>query len=317
MRVPAFLLYASDWLGSAELRRLDHRLKGVFIDLLCLAHGSDETGLLRWPLIEIARAIGCRPADLRALAAAGVLRGDDQELTTAYTYTPRSGRREGPTVTLVAAQPGPIWFIGRMVRDAHVRRQRGDGTRFDAPPPTPPPAPALAPASASAPKPSPKAGFGDPKGDGYPSQAISKKEEAVDPDGVGDGPDRAAASASQPELPADWREAAAAAREAAGVEPLDEAALLAAWAKFNDASLNPSERSRQSLPKWREWAANERPAKTSHDGGAPAAPTEADTQKWIEEHGPMSPEERESSSAAKVKALEKLRQAGFGVGRLQ
>lgn len=304
MRAPAFLLYASDWLGSADLRRLDHRLKGVFIDLMCLAHGSDEPGMLRWPLAEIARAIGCKAADLRALAAAGFLRGDDKVLAVSYTYTPHSGRRAGPTVTLVAAQPGPIWFIGRMVRDAHVRRQRGDTTRFATPPPAPEPPPKASPT------PSPKADIDEPEDDGYPSQAIPNKEEAGLDDE--DNEIRAAADASPPEIPLGWREQAAEARAAVGLHALDEPALLRLWAKFHDEKLNPSRYARESVQRWREWAERERPSQTdldefgSAEPGSSSGKSTEEAKQWIDEHRPLNADEKARADEARREVMARL-----------
>lgn len=48
----------------------------------------------------------------------------------AYIYVPRSGRRDGEPVTLVAEQEGPIWYLSRMVKDEYVRSVRGESSRF-------------------------------------------------------------------------------------------------------------------------------------------------------------------------------------------
>lgn len=130
MRRPSFQFYPADWLGNTNLRRCTHAEKGAWLDVLCLMHDSEEYGVLRWPLIDIAQAIGCSSDDLKALVTKGVLKGDDTTLDEPFTFSPYSARQYGPTVTLVPAQPGPIWFSSRMVSDEYVRKQRGKGTRF-------------------------------------------------------------------------------------------------------------------------------------------------------------------------------------------
>ena len=91
-------------------------------------HDGEEYGTLRWPLKDIATAVGCRLSELRALLAKGVLKGADVgEIVEAYVYVPRSGGRDGEPVILIERQPGPLWYSSRMVRDEHVRRKRAAG----------------------------------------------------------------------------------------------------------------------------------------------------------------------------------------------
>jgi hypothetical protein len=97
---------------------------------MCLMHDQAEYGVLRWPLAEIAQAVGCKVAELQALARKDVLKGSDKQLAEAFTYTPRSGRKDGEPVTLVPIQDGPIWYSSRMVKDEYVRTIRGESTRF-------------------------------------------------------------------------------------------------------------------------------------------------------------------------------------------
>ena len=89
MKRPAFQFYPDDWTGNAKLKRCDHAAKGVWIDVLCLMHDSEEYGVLRWSLREIAQAIGCRVTLLRDLAEKKVLKGAD-------TGQRRLGRRVVP-----------------------------------------------------------------------------------------------------------------------------------------------------------------------------------------------------------------------------
>lgn len=132
MRRPSFQFYPADWLGNTNLRRCTHAEKGVWLDVMCLMHDAQEYGVLRWPLKDIAAAVGCKLSDLKGLLTKGVLKGDDAHLAEPFIYVPRSGRKDGEPVTLIPAQPGPIWFSSRMVRDEHVRQHRGNSSQFGA-----------------------------------------------------------------------------------------------------------------------------------------------------------------------------------------
>lgn len=135
MKRPSFQFYPSDWLGNSNLRRCTHAEKGVWIDVMCLMHDSEEYGVLRWSLKEIASAVGCKLADLKSLIAKGVLKGSDTLLEEALTFTPVSGRKKGPTVTLIDPTKGPLWYSSRMVIDEYKRVARGG--KDDAPNPSP------------------------------------------------------------------------------------------------------------------------------------------------------------------------------------
>ncbi len=107
---------------------------------MCLFHDQETYGVAHWTLRELAQAIGCTPAKLKGLVDKGILKGADTGQTcAAMVYTPRSGRKLGAPVVLVAEQPGPVWYSSRMVIDEHKRIARGDTS--DAPKPTPKPAP--------------------------------------------------------------------------------------------------------------------------------------------------------------------------------
>ncbi|MBW7566282.1 hypothetical protein KIF53_09505 [Chromobacterium subtsugae] len=137
MKRPSFQFYPADWLGNSNLRRCTHAEKGVWMDIMCLMHDSEEYGILRWSLKEIAQAVGCKLADLKSLQAKGVLKGSDTLLDEALTYTPVSGRRKGPMVTLIDITKGPLWYSSRMVIDEHKRMARSgtEGSPSDAPKP--------------------------------------------------------------------------------------------------------------------------------------------------------------------------------------
>ena len=133
MSRPSFQFYPADWRSNAKLCRCSLAERGAWIGVLCLLHDADEYGILGWPLKDIATAAGVPLATLRALVSKGVLKGDDRRLATPFTFTPYHARKAGPTATLIAAQPGPLWFSSRMVRDEYVRKTSGAATRFGAP----------------------------------------------------------------------------------------------------------------------------------------------------------------------------------------
>lgn len=153
--------YPADWLSNPNLRRCSPAARGVWMDVLCVLHDADEYGLVRWPLKEVAQAVGAQLSHLRELVQKGVLKGSDSEVSEPFIYTPRSGRRDGVSVTLIPTQPGPIWYSSRMVRDEHVRTQRAAGGGIAAPPEAQP---------EGTPKPAPKPPIGEPL-DVHPSRA--------------------------------------------------------------------------------------------------------------------------------------------------
>ncbi|EGJ11954.1 hypothetical protein [Rubrivivax benzoatilyticus] len=127
MRRPSFQFYPADWIANPNLQRCSFAERGVWLAVLCLMHDQEPYGILRWPLKDIAQAVRCRAADLRELARKGVLKGSEDFLAEPYVYVPRSGRKDGPPVVLIEAQPGPIWYSSRMVKDEYVRAVRGEG----------------------------------------------------------------------------------------------------------------------------------------------------------------------------------------------
>lgn len=151
---PSFQFYPGDWQSNSNLRRCTHAEKGVWLDVMCLMHDQPEYGILRWTLKEIAQAIGSTVANLKALQAKGVLKGDDKQLSEPFVYIPRSGRKDGEPVTLVGTQDGPIWYSSRMVKDEYVRTIRADSSGNSATP-------------KGTPKDAPKPPFGEGFGGGF------------------------------------------------------------------------------------------------------------------------------------------------------
>lgn len=130
MKRPAFQFYPADWRKDANLRRCSPAARGVWMDVLCVLHDSDEYGIVRWPLKELASAAGASPAHLRELADKRVIKGGDKGRIESLIYTPRHGRRDGDPVTLIPEQEGPLWYSARFVRDEYVRTVRGESSRF-------------------------------------------------------------------------------------------------------------------------------------------------------------------------------------------
>lgn len=171
MKRPSFQFYPGDWQANSNLRRCTHAEKGAWLDVMCLLHDQPEYGQLRWPLKEIAQAIGASLGLVRGLVTKGVLKGDDKHVAEAFIYTPRSGRKDGEPVTLVAIQAGPLWYSSRMVKDEYVRTIRGESTRFG-----------------ETPKDAPKASPKPPFGDGSSSSSPSPPSGSSVPDGTGGKP---------------------------------------------------------------------------------------------------------------------------------
>ena len=127
MKRPSFQFYPGDWTANPNLRRCSFAERGIWMELMCLMHDQEEYGVLRWPLKEIAQAVGCKVSDLLDLQRKGVLKGADSGAVEPFVYVPRSGRKDGDPVTLIDAQEGPLWYSSRMVKDEHVRTIRGEG----------------------------------------------------------------------------------------------------------------------------------------------------------------------------------------------
>lgn len=166
MKRPSFQFYPADWRKDANLRRCSPAARGVWMDLLCILHDSDQYGVVCWPLKELASAAGASLAHVRELVDKRVLKGCDAGMCEPLIFTPRHGRREGAPVELIATQAGPIWYSSRFVRDEYVRTIRGESSRFGA-------------GDGEAPKAAPK----PPLGDGPTSSSSSSSS----PSGINTG----------------------------------------------------------------------------------------------------------------------------------
>ncbi len=151
---PWMPFYTADWLSNVKLKRCTHEEKGVWMDILCLMHESEEYGVLRWDLKEIAHVVGCAVKTLKSLISKGVLKGaEPAEICPALQFTPTHARKRLPAVTIIESQAGPIWYSSRMVEDEYKRIvKQGTNATSGAAPKTPPDL---------APKPPFGEGFGD------------------------------------------------------------------------------------------------------------------------------------------------------------
>lgn len=185
MSRPSFQFYPKDWRNNANLGRCSFAARGAWIDVMCVLHDSDEYGLVRWPLKDLASSAKVPMTLVRELVAKDVLKGADKGQIEPFVYVPRSGRRSGPPVNLLAQQDGPVWYSSRMVKDEYLRSIRGAETRFDESPDIPP-------------EPSPDPPFGEGQGDGPSSSSASAT--AVSNTSTSDEVDRARPAASTPQL---------------------------------------------------------------------------------------------------------------------
>lgn len=140
MRRPSFQFYPADWRNNANLRRCSPAARGIWVDVMCVLHDSDEYGIVRWPLKDLANSANAPIKLVQELVEKNVLKGHDKRLMAAFIYIPRTGRKNGAPVTLIDIQDGPVWYSSRMVKDEYVRTIRGESTRFgDAPKDAPKP----------------------------------------------------------------------------------------------------------------------------------------------------------------------------------
>lgn len=190
MKRPSFQFYPSDYQGNSNLKRCTHEEKGIWVDVLCLLHDQEPYGLLRWTLAEIAQAVNTTPEKLTGLVRREILKGHDEKCQ-AFIYRPRSGRREGEPITLIAEQAGPLWYSSRMVRDEYLRKIRGASTQFTSES-QPQPSPHL----------SPKGGLGERSSDGSTSSSSSSSTSITDLD-----KSKSSGAPSAPPGPVDFKKA--------------------------------------------------------------------------------------------------------------
>ncbi|OFW47571.1 MAG: hypothetical protein A2163_00685 [Actinobacteria bacterium RBG_13_35_12] len=124
MKRPSFQFYPADWQGNLKIKRCSFHLKGVWIDLMCCFHDSDEYGILRWTKKEIIGCLKCQEEDIDLLIKYGILKGTDKD-GDKVSFSDTFVQQEGPPLAQILIDSvGPLWFSSRMVRDEYIRNKR-------------------------------------------------------------------------------------------------------------------------------------------------------------------------------------------------
>jgi hypothetical protein len=163
MKAPATQLYWKEWTTDLALGRCSWAARGVWMHVLAALHQSEEYGVLRWPLKEIASSANVPMRYLRELVDKNVLKGSDN-FVSPFMHVPRHAGQKLPEVLLVPADGGPCWFSARFVRDEWGRGRRGMGSRFT---------------SDNQPGRTPDGRMGEPQGDG-PAFAFASASAGID-----------------------------------------------------------------------------------------------------------------------------------------
>lgn len=119
-RRPSFQFYPADWRGNTKLRLATMADRGLWLEVMCLLHDSDEYGILRCDLDRIAAAVPCHVNSLRTLVSQRIMKGapaGDQSEAVIYVDSKRQSH------TVLPPQPGPIWFSSRMLVDEFRSQQ--------------------------------------------------------------------------------------------------------------------------------------------------------------------------------------------------
>lgn len=128
---PSFQFYPADWRNNAKLGRCSRAARSAWLDIMCVLHDSDEYGVVRWPLVDLARAAHVPMSLANELVDKQVLKGGDKS-PEPYVFRPYHAGKHGDGVVLVdTSGGGPTWFCSRLVRDEWVRLRRGKNTRFN------------------------------------------------------------------------------------------------------------------------------------------------------------------------------------------
>ena len=175
---PSFQFYPADWRNNAKLGRCSLAARGAWMNVLCVLHDSDEYGVCRWPLKDLASAAYVPQKLIRELADKGVLKGADNNAEP-YIFTPRHAGKNGVPVVLVESKNGPCWYSSRFVRDEWIRQRRGQGTQFISNGEGYGHSPMVTPMA------QPKVGFGGRFGDGSSSSSSSSSPQSQNRRGGG------------------------------------------------------------------------------------------------------------------------------------
>lgn len=127
---PSFQFYPADWRSNVKLWRCSEAARGAWISILGVLHDSDEYGVVRWLLAELASVANVSMESILQLVQMGVLKGSDTA-GVSFVHTPRHAGKNLPPVELVKAEPAaPCWYSSRMVTDEWRRQRSGGDTKF-------------------------------------------------------------------------------------------------------------------------------------------------------------------------------------------
>jgi len=125
LKRPAMQFYPADYRNNANLRRCSWEARGAWIEVMGLMHDSDEYGILRWPLKEIAKAIGAPVRLLKELVEKGVLKGSEKKgEKVSFSISISQKNSENLTIFLLKNEENPLFFSSRMMRDEYIRNKR-------------------------------------------------------------------------------------------------------------------------------------------------------------------------------------------------
>jgi len=110
-KLPALQFYVGDWRKDPGVQALDYESRGVWLEILCFMHESEERGRLllngiAMPTIALARNLGIPEADLK------------QTLSKIEAYGVASRDDAG------------VLYCRRMVRDEDLRRKKAEAGRL-------------------------------------------------------------------------------------------------------------------------------------------------------------------------------------------
>ena len=108
MKRPAFQFYPSDWRKDMALQSCSVAARGLWIDMLCIAHECDPYGHL---------TVNGRPMDAAQIARhAGISERECKKLIEELDFSGVTSRTENGAI-----------FSRRMVRDEDIRQRRAIG----------------------------------------------------------------------------------------------------------------------------------------------------------------------------------------------
>jgi hypothetical protein len=143
VKLPSFQFYPGDWVKDPNLRRCSHAAKGVWIDLLCLMHESEQRGVLAtagraWDDDEIALAVGGDRSTVLACVQELILKGVANRQSNGALYSRRLVRDEQKRLLCVeAGKRGGNPKLVRTLKGEGKGESKGEAKGEANPKPTP------------------------------------------------------------------------------------------------------------------------------------------------------------------------------------